>query len=79
VGAATHDDASVLAAYIQARNRYLLLGLSRPDLGSSEGREALAKSLQLLLSVSPQFGPAVEALRTLQPLATPNVPLPLTP
>lgn len=79
VGAPTHDDASILTAYIQARNRYLLLGLSRPDLGSSEGREALAKSLQLLLSVSPQFGPAVEALRTLQHLAKPIVPSPLTP
>jgi len=79
VGAPASDDASILAAYIQARNRYLLLGLSRPDLGSSEGREALAKSLQLLLGVSPQFSPAVEALRALRPLATPTVPSPSTP
>ena len=55
--------------YIRARNRYLLLGLTRPDLQSEQGRADVARSLQSLLSLSPQFRPAADALRFLSPTA----------
>ena len=65
---------TTLYNYIRARNRYLLLGLTRPDLQSERGREALARSLQSLLSISPQFRPAADALRILSPTATSGSP-----
>ena len=61
-----------LTAYLRARNRYLKLGLARPDLGSADGRTAVALELRALLSLSPQFTPAADALRALQPSDTPT-------
>ena len=59
-----------LAAYLRARNGYLRLGLARPDLASADGRNAVALELRALLSLSPQFTPAADALRALQPSGT---------
>ncbi|NDI22884.1 MAG: hypothetical protein EBY76_07530, partial [Betaproteobacteria bacterium] len=61
------QDAASLASYIDARNRYLRLGISfSANLSEDSARDALRYQLQLLLSTSPQFTPAIDALRSMR-------------
>ncbi|MEI7783938.1 MAG: spermidine synthase [Betaproteobacteria bacterium] len=66
-GSAGAEDAASVASYVEARNRYLRLGLVMPaNLGQGEALDALGRELQLLLSTSPHFTPAIDALRSLR-------------